>query len=101
MVIGLMGALTLDRNFPFVPILPIVPISPTRNTSISEINFLLEVVRCGASKKGLPEDSTSSTASGSQLFKHVPQIATYHKKFAQRPCKLQYSYTAVTLAAPT
>ena len=49
-------------------------------TLISKINFLSEAVRCGASKKGLPEDSTSSTASGSQLFKHVPQIAAYHKK---------------------
>ena len=45
-----------------------------------EINLLSEAVRCGASKKGLPEDSTKSTASGSQLFKHVPQIAAYHNK---------------------
>ena len=42
-----------------------------------------EAARCGASKKGLPEDSTLSTASGSQLFKHVPQIAAYHKKLLE------------------
>ena len=52
---GLMGTLTLDRNFPFVPIFPILPIVPifpifsTPTTSISEINFLSEGVRCGAS----------------------------------------------------
>ena len=31
-------------------------------------NFLLEVVRCGTSKKGPPRDSTNSTARGGQLL---------------------------------
>ena len=51
---GLMGRLTLDRNFPFVPIFPILPIVPIFSTptpSISEINFLLEGVRFGLSQK--------------------------------------------------
>ena len=51
---GLMGRLTLDRNFPFVPIFPILPIVPIFSTptpSISEINFLLEGVRFSLSQK--------------------------------------------------
>ena len=44
------------------------PYYPQNSTSISEINFLSEVVRCGASKKGPPRDSTNSTARGGQLL---------------------------------
>ena len=78
---GLIGSIASIRRGYHSPILPKFLIFPMPlPTSISMINFLSEAVRCGASKKGLPEDSTSSTASGSQLFKHVPQIAAYHKK---------------------
>ena len=65
---GLMGRLTLDRNFPFVPIFPILPIVPivpifsTPTTSISEINFLLEVCRVLHSAKIPTMGCTRSTA---------------------------------------
>ena len=53
---------------PIGPIGPNRPYYPQNSTSISEINFLLEAVRCGASKKKTPWDSTRSTARGVLLL---------------------------------
>ena len=44
-------------------------------------NFLSEVVRCGASQKKSPRDSTKSYSPRTLTFSDVPQIAAYHKKF--------------------
>jgi hypothetical protein len=40
-------------------------------------------VRCGASQKKSPRDSTRRTARGLLLFSDVPQIAAYHKKLLE------------------
>ena len=43
-------------------------------------NLLLEVVRCGASQKRPPKDSTLRYSLGRVTFRDVPQIAAYHNK---------------------
>ncbi len=43
-------------------------------------NLLSEVVRCGASQKRPPKDSTLRYSLGRFTFRDVPQIAAYHNK---------------------
>ena len=47
---------------------------------VARPNFSGEVVRCGASQKKPPRDSTQSTALGGLNFWDVPQIAAYCEK---------------------
>ena len=42
-----------------------------------------EVVRCGASQKKPPKDSTLMYSLGRFTFRDVPQIAAYHTKLLQ------------------
>ena len=63
---GIKGLLFLPFGLlgPFFPLRPLMPLPPKS----ARKNFLSEVVRCGASKKGPPRDSTNSTARGGQLL---------------------------------
>ena len=52
----------------------------THYSLLSTLYFLSEVVRCGASQKNSPRDSTKSYSPRTITFSDVPQIAAYHKK---------------------
>ena len=52
-----------------------------KNYSLLTTNyFSSEVVRCGASQKNSPRDSTKSYSPRTITFRDVPQIAAYHEK---------------------
>ena len=56
-------------------------------------NFSGEGVRCGASQKKPPRDSTRSTALGGLNFWDVPQIAAYREKLISCQKKLDLALT--------
>ena len=70
------NTLAIFPKFLKFPILLIFPNHPPPN-------FVSEVVRCGASQKKPPKDSTLMYSLGSFTFRDVLQIAAYHTKLLE------------------
>ena len=70
------NTLAIFPKFLKFPILLIFPNHPPPN-------FVSEVVRCGASQKKPPKDSTLMYSLGRFTFRDVLQIAAYHTKLLE------------------
>ena len=74
-VIGMIGVIGRLENLGNLGSLEI------KNYSLLTTNyFSSEVVRCGASQKNSPRDSTKSYSPRTITFRDAPQIAAYHEK---------------------
>ena len=71
-------------------------LSAKRCPLLQEINLLSEVVRCGATQKKPPRDSTKPYSPRRFTFSEVPQIAAYHNKLLK--LRLQADNKIVVIA---